>query len=86
MLQIKIINMGILNRIFGKKEESSIDESIEETIEESTEEYEPQEGDLICSQCKMAIHEGQRVKTFNGKKMHMKPCWFKLRKTAKSFM
>lgn len=79
-MQIKIINMGLLNKIFGKKEEEEL------VIEEEVEQFPEVARDLICSQCNMAIHSGQRVKTFAGKKMHMKPCWFKLRKSAKNLM
>lgn len=71
--------MGILKKLFGKKEVIE-----EEVIEE---ENHIEHGDyLICPQCDMAIHPEQRVKTFAGKKMHMKPCWFKMRKNAKALM
>ncbi len=73
--------MGIFKKMFGKKEVE-----FEEPTEEEEEELPTVEGDLICSQCNMAIHPGQRVKTFAGEKMHMKPCWFKLRKMAKASM
>lgn len=76
----RIINMGILKKLFCKKKEAE-----EAVVEEELEEPPIVDGDLICSQCNMAIHPGQRVKTFAGKKMHMKPCWFKLRKIAKGF-
>ena len=72
--------MGIFKKLFGRKDEEF------EVIKEELEELPTVEGDLICSQCNMAIHPGQRGKTFAGKKMHMKPCWFKLRKLAKASM
>ncbi len=74
--------MGILKKMFGKKEV----ELEEPTKEEALEELPTVENDLICSECNMSIHPGQRVKTFSGKKMHMKPCWFKIRKMAKNSM
>jgi len=73
--------MGFLEKIFGKKKEVQ-EEDVQEKIEEPLEDSD----DLICTQCNMAIHPGQKVKTFAGKKMHMKPCWFKMRKIAKSYM
>lgn len=74
--------MGILKKIFGKKEVSPSEETVEQIVEQPVEENDYP----ICTQCDMAIHPGQRVKTFAGKKMHMKPCWFKMKKTAKNFM
>ena len=69
--------MGLLRKIFGKEKEAK-EEQIIQPLEYND--------DLICDQCNMPIHSGQRIKTFAGKKMHMKPCWFKLRKTAKNLM
>ena len=73
--------MGFIKKLFSKNKHETkyIDEEQSPNI--------PQiEDDLICSQCNMIIHPSQRVKTFAGKKMHMKPCWFKIRKTAKNLM
>ena len=79
-MRIRIIDMGFLKKIFGKKDKEIVD------IEDEAEELPIVDNDLICSQCNMQIHPGQKVKTFAGKKMHMKPCWFKLRKMAKASM
>lgn len=73
--------MGFLKKIFGRKGEAK-----KETPEVSEEPPLEDSDDLICSQCNRLIHPGQKIKTYAGEKMHMKPCWFKLRKTAKALM
>ena len=71
--------MGFFRKIFSKKKKE------EERLEEKPkEEINFKEGEK-CDHCKMEIHEGQRSKSYAGKKFHMKPCWFEVRKLAKSF-
>lgn len=70
--------MSWIRKILGLKGEPN--QIIVEEAEES------EETGFICDYCKMAIHEGQRVKTYGGKKFHLKPCWYRLRKDAKALI
>ncbi len=60
---------------FFKKDKPS--EKVEEVVVE-----EENQSDLICNYCEKSIYGEQRIKTFDGKKYHLKPCWYKLRKDA----
>ena len=62
--------MGIFN-IFKKKEK----EEVVEIQEEAT--------GLICQACNEAIFGEQKIKTFNGKKFHLKPCFRNLMKQGR---
>ena len=64
-----------IKNIFKKKEE--VIEIKEETKQEIKEEY------PICAKCNMTIFPEQRVKTFDNKKFHLKPCFRELMKEAK---
>ena len=68
--------MKFLKRIFVKKQKGAAleDKQFEEDIEATS---------LVCEYCKMFIHKDQKVKTFNGKKYHLKPCWRNLQKDVK---
>ena len=67
--------MKWIKNLFNKKETTT--KEVEQTIET----LEPTS--LICEYCKMSIFENQKIKTFNGKKFHLKPCWYKLLKDSK---
>lgn len=69
--------MKWIKRLFGLKEKEQVVEEVEDLGEETS---------MECDYCKMSIYAGQRVKTYGGKKFHMKPCWYKLRKDAKATM
>jgi len=64
-----------IKNIFKKKEE--VIEIKEEPKQEIKEEY------PICAKCNMTIFPEQRVKTFDNKKFHLKPCFRELMKDAK---
>jgi len=64
--------MKLFKNLFKKKEKEKIKKEI---IPEET-------SDLICAYCGMGINGEQKIKTFNGKKYHLKPCWRKLQKEA----
>lgn len=68
--------MKWIKKLLGLKEKEQVIE-VEEQEEETG---------FFCDYCKMSIQEGQRVKTYGGKKFHVKPCWYKLRKDAKATM
>ncbi len=71
--------MKFLKKLFGDKEK-------EISPVQEVEELSKVEEVIICSQCNMSIHPDQMIKTFAGEKIHMKPCWFKMRKEAKKLM
>ena len=66
--------MGFFGNLFKKKEKKQ-----ELPMEEEVVSNEP-----ICSFCNMSIAQTQAVKTYNGKKWHLKPCWREVRKMAKN--
>jgi len=73
--------MGFLSKLFKKEvEEEPI--VVEEVIDEVEQVRDPNEP--ICESCGLSISGEQRVKTFNGKKFHLKPCWRDVRKLAKA--
>jgi len=67
--------MSWLSKFLGLDKE---EKPIEEDLGEDT--------GMVCDYCKMSIHDSQKYKTYGGKKFHLKPCWYKLRKDAKSQM
>jgi len=70
--------MGFLSKLFKKESKEQPIEEVEQDRDISFK-TEP-----ICESCGLGISEEQRVKTFNGKKFHLKPCWRDLRKLAKA--
>jgi hypothetical protein len=70
-----------LKNIFKKKEEKEF-ESLEEEANKVKEELVKEEYP-ICAKCNMTIFPEQRVKTFDNKKFHLKPCFRELMKEAK---
>jgi len=71
--------MGFFSKLFGSKEPSIVEEDVEEVTQEPEE-----DGEYKCSFCGMSIASTQQVKTYNGKKWHLKPCWREVRKMAKN--
>ena len=72
--------MGFLSKLFGKKEVESIEEKEQEPVLVENELYEP---GIKCGYCGLGIHGEQQIKTYNGKKFHLKPCFRDMRKEAK---
>ena len=66
--------MGFLDKLFRKKEDQKT-----EYLHEAVIDNEPK-----CSYCGMGIAETQQVKTYDGKKWHLKPCWREVRKMARN--
>jgi len=56
--------------------------AIEEIVENLEEQREITGNEPICEVCEQPIFPDQRIKRFQGKTFHMKPCWFKLQKEA----
>ena len=61
--------------VFKKEHEKEIVEPLEEQREVIGNEP-------ICEVCEKPIFPDQRIKRFQDKTFHMKPCWFKLQKEA----
>jgi len=66
--------MKLFKKLFKKKEE--IIPEVKEIIEETP-------TGLICEMCKESIFGEQKIKTFAGKKYHLKPCFRNLMKQGK---
>lgn len=73
--------MGFFKNLFKKKEKQI--EAVEIKLEEIKQQENSDEN--TCEYCKRSIFGQQKIKTFNGKKFHVKPCWFKLRKDAQAY-
>jgi hypothetical protein len=74
--------MGFLSNLFKKKEVVEETEEVEEVVEEPS--YKPSSEDfIVCAYCDQEIFGDQRVKSWGGKKYHLKPCWRNLLKNAK---
>lgn len=75
--------MKWLSRLFGKEKIIEQAERIEQGIEEPVEEKRIETGDEpICEYCGRPIFGDQKLKTFQKKKYHVKPCWRKMHKEA----
>lgn len=73
--------MKFLKNLFRKEEEKEVQE-----IEKEVENFQQSnfnEEELICDYCGFSIGRNQKVKTFGGKKYHLKPCWKRIRNDAK---
>lgn len=74
-----------IKNLFKKKEERKI-ENLEEEVNKLNSELVKEESKQdypICASCGMPIYPEQRIKTFNNKKFHSKPCFRNLMKEAK---
>lgn len=71
--------MGFFSNLFKKKQDKQ-----PEIVVEQKQEVESNDGP-ICDYCKRSIFGQQKVKTFDNKKYHVKPCWFALRKDALAY-
>ena len=65
--------MRFFSKLFGEKEEL-VEEEVVEVVKLTGH---------TCDICKMSIQEGQKIKTFDNKKYHLKPCWRNLIKEQK---
>jgi len=75
--------MGFLKKLFNKREKEELEDFKEKDI---CEEVQYRDGDPVCERCGLTIGREQKIKTFNGKKFHLKPCWYKLRREASVVM
>ncbi len=66
-----------IKKIFQKKEGAYLEDQIEEDILE----YNGEED--ICSACDMAIHQSQKSRKLNGKRMHIQ-CFRKISRIIKN--
>ena len=78
--------MGFLKKLFGLEKENKIspdfigdkeDEMKIGTICPET------TSEIMCEHCHLPIWGNQKIKTFQNKKYHVKPCWRDLQKIAK---
>ena len=68
--------MGLFTKLFEKKKKKPT-EYIEE--EEPIVTYEGP----VCHHCGMGIYGEQKVKSYGGKKFHLKPCWREIIKQSR---
>jgi len=68
--------MGFLKNLFKKKEVLESESKKQELIT-------IRDGYPVCEKCGLTIGKEQKIKTFNGKKFHLKPCWRNVMKEAK---
>ncbi len=73
--------MKWLSKLFGREKIIEQAEKIEQGVEEEPKRI-PTGDEHICEYCQQAIFGDQKVKTFQNKKYHVKPCWRKMHKEA----
>ena len=67
----------IFGRFFKKKKKEEVETKSVEQEKNTT------PTGMVCDYCKADIYGEQKIKTVNGKKYHLKPCWRKLFKEMK---
>lgn len=66
---------------FKKEEIQEFQEEVKQEVQEAVEE--PKEGDPICHLCNLPITSSQKLKTLDGKKFHIKPCFRQIMKQGR---